>query len=296
MGVLSWLEAQYPQGQFTVVCSPLTADLFRSVPRLDKLVLLKKKKHHAHWIDLWRECVGTRWDIIVDFRNSLASRLLWGNKKYYPSTNKGEHKVADHARMLGTTPPPSPSLWLDPEALSKAEEIMGIDRPVIALGPAANWPAKQWPIESFTELAKQLTADGGLYANARIMVAAAPHEREQLATLFNGFEKNQLIDLVGQEIQTVAACLKKADLFIGNDSGLMHIAAGVGTPTIGLFGPGYEKIYGPWGNNTAIVRTPESTAELLAQLPKDSTSEIPCLMRSLSVESVIETVRKLRDS
>lgn len=293
MGVLSWLESQNPQASFTVACSPLTADLFRAVPRLDKMILLKKKRHHAHWIDLWRECVGTKWDIIVDFRNSLASRLLWGNKKYYPAPNKGEHKVIDHARMIGASPVPAPTLWLAPSALAKAQEIIGRDRPVIAFGPAANWPAKQWPIESFTALAQQLTATDGLYPNAKIMIAAAPHERAQLTPLFTAFDKDQIIDLLGQDLQTVTACLKQADLFVGNDSGLMHIAAAVGTPTIGLFGPGYEKIYGPWGDKTTIVRTPETAEELLKRLPKEA-ERIPCLMESLSVESVVQAAEKLR--
>ena len=64
----------------------------------------------------------------------------------------------------------------------------------------------------------------------------------------------------------------------------MHVAAAMGTPTLGLFGPGYEEIYGPWGPHCAVIRTPESREELLARLPDLQVRE-PNLMGGLSVES-----------
>ena len=63
----------------------------------------------------------------------------------------------------------------------------------------------------------------------------------------------------------------------------MHVAAAMGTPTLGLFGPGYEEIYGPWGPHCAYVRTDESREELLARIPDVSARE-PNLMSGLSVD------------
>jgi ADP-heptose:LPS heptosyltransferase len=100
------------------------------------------------------------------------------------------------------------------------------------------------------------------------------------------------IELFGKELATVAAYLKRATLFIGNDSGLMHLAAAVGTRTLGLFGPGYEDIYGPWGPNTAYVRTMESREELLSRLAKSADKHIN-LMTGLSVERAAEAANEL---
>src|SRR3546814_17444434 len=59
------------------------------------------------------------------------------------------------------------------------------------------------------------------------------------------------------DLLTAAACLERADFFVGNDSGLMHLAAAAGTPTLGLFGPSPEVRYRPWGPHAGYVRTPE---------------------------------------
>ena len=68
--------------------------------------------------------------------------------------------------------------------------------------------------------------------------------------------RQRLIDLVGRiDLLTAAAALRRCALFIGNDTGLMHIAAAAGTPTLGLFGPSPIEQYAPWGSRTAVVRT-----------------------------------------
>ena len=64
----------------------------------------------------------------------------------------------------------------------------------------------------------------------------------------------------------------------------MHLAAALGTPTVGMFGPGFPEIYGPWGKNCVYVQTPESREELVKRLPKEG--KPPSLMASLSVEKV----------
>jgi ADP-heptose:LPS heptosyltransferase len=98
-------------------------------------------------------------------------------------------------------------------------------------------------------------------------VLAAAHEREQIAPLLAAIPPQRCITVLGASLGLAAACLERAECYIGNDSGLMHLAAAVGTPTLGLFGPGTEQVYGPWGVHTACLRTPESAAELLKRLP-----------------------------
>ena len=80
------------------------------------------------------------------------------------------------------------------------------------------------------------------------MLEAAPPERR--------------IDLVGAGIDEVGACFARIRLYIGNDSGLMHLAAAAGAPTIGLFGPTEDAIYSPWGPNSVTVRVPYSLEEI----------------------------------
>jgi len=90
-----------------------------------------------------------------------------------------------------------------------------------------------------------------------------------------------------------AASLMRCQLYIGNDSGLMHSAAAGGVPTIGLFGPTNDKIYGAYGKKTAVVRTPESMKDLIGYFGFNPKTLTDTLMRGLKVEKVAQTVRNL---
>lgn len=291
-GVLDWLVRKHPEASFTVACGPYAADLFAATPRLERLIVMKKKKFNGHWLELWKQCIGTRWDLVVDFRNSVVSRLLCAKQRAIYSHNGGQHKVLENASVLKLDPPPNPHIWVSYEAEDEAEKIVPKDKPILALGPAANWPLKQWPIEYFIQLGTALTSPQGLLPNAPIMILADTHEREQIAPLLQSLPAERRIDVIGYDLQTAAACLKRARLYIGNDSGLMHMAAALGTPTLGLFGPGFPNIYGPWGKRCAYVTTPETREELLAKA-KNQTPPPDTLMRTLSVEKVKNAAENL---
>src|SRR5207237_9547818 len=87
-------------------------------------------------------------------------------------------------------------------------------------------------------------------------VLAAAHERAQAVPVLAALPPGRLIDLVGRtDLLTAAAVLRRCTLFIGNDPGLMHVAAAAGTPTLGLFGPSPVEQYAPSGRLTAVART-----------------------------------------
>jgi heptosyltransferase III len=93
-----------------------------------------------------------------------------------------------------------------------------------------------------------------------------------------------VVDLVGKaELLTIAGAAQRADLYIGNDSGLMHLAAASGTLTLGLFGPSRESVYGPWGEKNNAVRTDMSFEEIISQPGYDHTSH-ESRMLTLSVD------------
>lgn len=241
---------------------------------------------------MWYRCLPVHWDLVVDLRNSVFSRLLMRRKLTLMSKSSNRHKILDLASTLNLTPPPAPHIWIDEKAESLATQLLKIANahPILALGPAANWPPKQWPIEKFITLAHHLTEPGHFFSDGFILIAAAPHELDLVEPLLRAFPAEKIINCIGYDLLTVAACLKQCRIYIGNDSGLMHLAAATGVPTLGLFGPGYEHIYGPWGKNGYVVRTPENREDLLARLENGSA---PNLMESLSVEDVIKSVARI---
>jgi ADP-heptose:LPS heptosyltransferase len=109
-----------------------------------------------------------------------------------------------------------------------------------------------WPAERFVALTRALLA--GPLAGARVVVLAGPGAAERalaapvLAALAGA------VDLAGRlSLTEAAACLERAALFVGNDSGLMHLAAAAGAPTLGLFGPTPAGEYAPAGRRAAAV-------------------------------------------
>src|SRR5206468_12002766 len=100
------------------------------------------------------------------------------------------------------------------------------------------------------------TAGGGPFAGGRGAVLAARDEGESAEPVLAMFPPGRRIDLVGRtDLLTAAAVLRRCAMFIGNDTGLMHIAAASGIPTLGLFGPSPVAQYAPWGRRTAWVRS-----------------------------------------
>ena len=107
-------------------------------------------------------------------------------------------------------------------------------------------------------------------------------------TIIKNINENQITDLMGANITQTYAFMKKSNLFIGNDSGLMHLAAASGIPTIGLFGPTNDKLYSPYGDNSYIIRTKETYNDF----KKIKINKNKSYMHSISIDDVIKLIEK----
>lgn len=296
-GILDHLLRALPEPRLTLVCGGLPASLFAGIPELDRLIVLKKQKYKKHWIDLWREVAGIEWDIVVDLRNSVVSRLIRARRRYCHGRHIPEmvNKVVQNALVLKLDTVPAPRLWLTEAQKAKAVELIPPGGPVIGVGPTANWIGKTWPAERFIEVIQNITAEGGPYAGARVAVFAAPGEEETAYRVFNALPDGRRIDVIAKaDPGTAAAALARCEFYIGNDSGLMHCAAAAGVKTLGLFGPSYDAIYAPYGAHTSFVRTPETFDEL-TDFPGYSAGTLRhSLMTSLSVDSVLGAIHAMK--
>jgi ADP-heptose:LPS heptosyltransferase len=294
-GLLSHLIGLHPQARITIAAGPAAAPLFESVPGLERLIVLPKERFGLHWLRLWRQCVLRRWDIVLDLRRSAIGWLLPTRQRFVaPKAQAPIHRVELLAATLGLERcPPSPRIWTGPSDRAAAAAMIPSGSPVLALAPAANWRGKQWRAERFVELAARLTGKAGILPDARIAVFAAEAERAAVTPVLDAIPANRLIDTVGRiGLTEVAACLERCALFVGNDSGLMHLAAASGIPTLGLFGPSREEHYAPWGPHSAWVRTTESFDALIGAPGYDHRTT-GTLMDGLSVDRVEEAARAL---
>ncbi|MBY6263143.1 glycosyltransferase family 9 protein [Azospirillum sp. 412522] len=292
-GLLGHLTEAHPGARLTIACGPLPAPLFRSVPGLERLIPLAKRSYARHWLRLWLDCVGTRWDLVVDLRNSAVGRLVPARRRvFHAKAARPVHKVEENAAVLGLSPPPAPRLWIDAAARGQADALIPAGTgPFLAIGPTANWLGKEWPAERFARLALRLTGEGGPLAGARVAVLAAGPERERARPVLDALGP-RAIDLTGRtDPMAAAACLERAALYVGNDSGLMHIAAAAGVPTVGLFGPGYPAIYGPWGPRGRVVASSVPQPDLLARVAADPNAR--GLMDGIGEDRVAEVAMDL---
>jgi heptosyltransferase III len=292
-GLLAYLIEHYPEARLTVGAGPVSAPLFEAVPGLEQLAVMEKRRWSSHWLPFYSAVATRRWDLVVDLRGSVLAWLLRaGERKVMAKGDAREHRVRQLGRLFDLEPPPSPRLWTAPRHEQAARTLIPAGLPVLAIGPAANWRGKQWRAERFAELALRLTAAGGPLPGFRVAVLAAQHERGQAEPLLRAIPTDRRIDLVGRvDLLTAAAILRRCAMFIGNDTGLMHIAAASGTPTLGLFGPSPIGQYAPWGQHTACVRSVDPPEAMFGPAFDHRTTDT--LMDGLSIEAAEAAASRL---
>ena len=297
-GLIGRLVDEMPHARFTIVTSPLTAPLFRDTPGLDRVIALEKQPFGGHWLKLWRKARGRRWGLIVDMRGSALARLLNARRRAvhrpHPAAMEPIHKVLEAARVLKLDDePPAPHLFTSAETEAAAQALLaGSSGPILAIAPAANWAGKTWPAERFAVLAAELLAPSGPMADGRLLLLGGPADRFAAEAVRRVIPRARLVDTVGRvDLLTAYALLKHARLFVGNDSGLMHLAAAAGAPTLGLFGPSDERLYAPWGPKARVLRGPRDFAAFKAIDPQ--LNQVVCHMFDLPTPWVLEAAKRL---
>jgi ADP-heptose:LPS heptosyltransferase len=293
-GLVRTLVDQVPKARFTFVGSALTAPLFAETPGVERTIVMEKQPLAGHWLELWREVREVKWGLVVDLRGSILSGLLRRSRRaVYAKPATPAHKVVEAARLLRLEgEPPAPYLYVSDETQARSDLLTAGSGPILAIAPAAGWGGKAWPAERFAAVARTLLAPGGSLAGGRLMVLGAWRDRELAHSAAAAAPSERRIDLVGvDDLLVCYGALKHARLFIGNDSGIMHLAAAAGAPTLGLFGPSDETLYRPWGKRAASVRGPRSFADFLAIDPK--LDHAVCHMTDLATAKVIQAAEAL---
>lgn len=291
-GAIAEILKRHEGARFTIVCSPGTAILFRHTPAAAEVIPLAKQKRGGHWFGLYRKLGGRRWTAVYDFRDSVFSRFLGGPRRT-PTKTSGPvvHKVVEASSILGDGGPFSPRLWLAPTDASRLPKGLGGSRLVVTLGPGATRLGKTWPSERFGELAARLTGPDGVLADAMVVVTGGPMDVPAARIIGAALPSNRFVDMTGADLLVTAEAMARSTLFVGNDSGMMHLAAAAGAPTLGLFGPTDERLYGPWGDRAAVAR-PDGVTYAFGKTSKTVSKDV-CQMEPLSVDAVATAAEML---
>lgn len=155
------------------------------------------------------------------------------------------------AGLLGAESQPRPALVAEEPYALPTTNTPCI---VIHAGGGGYSLARRWSPEGFAAVADKLCRDGAQI----IIVGSNNDDGERVLAAMSNESRDAAINLVGQTtLKQLASVIKQADVFIGAESGVMHLAAAVGTPTLAIFGPGNPDAWGPWNPNgqIAIVRS-----------------------------------------
>jgi heptosyltransferase-2 len=152
---------------------------------------------------------------------------------------------------------PLPELKIPPgelQAWRAQNRTMSSDRPIVAFSPGAVGAGKAWSVHYYAELAKSLIKDG-----VSVWVLGGPNEA-QAARKIRDAGGERVRDFTGVDLRNAILALAAADVSVTNDSGLMHVSAAIGTPTVAIFGPTSPWHWKPLNPIAAILEPPTDEA------------------------------------
>jgi lipopolysaccharide heptosyltransferase II len=185
---------------------------------------------------------------------------------------------------------PLPELVVPPHELAAWRQQLGPvadGRPVVAFAPGAVGPSKRWPY--YAELARHLVRTGNC-----VWVIGGPQEKELAAQIVRAGQAH-IRDLTGDDLRNAILALAAANAAVSNDSGLLHVAAALGTPAIGIFGPTSPWHWAPLNPISAVIETNSVLGCRPCHKPVCRFGHHRC-MRDIAIDPVVRAVRAALDA
>ncbi|MGE3871306.1 MAG: lipopolysaccharide heptosyltransferase II, partial [Pseudorhodoplanes sp.] len=196
--------------------------------------------------------IRLRTGFVGEARFGLLNDLRWGER----ALPRMIDQCATLALPKGTARPaewPLPELRVPAAEVAAWRERMRLHingRPAVALAPGAVGPSKRWPSASYAALAGRLAAEGN-----SVWVIGGPGE-QALAAEIVAAAPDRVRDLTGHDLRNAILALAAVQAAVSNDSGLLHVAAAIGTPAVGIFGPTSPWHWAPLNPIAAAIQAP----------------------------------------
>ena len=314
--LLCALREHFPESHLSWVVQPGPASILRGHGCLDELVVVPK-----NWYRSWhgirairRQLQALRCEIALDPQSlSKSAALAWlsgakvrigfggtRGRELAPWLNRtrvvptATHLVdcqLELLRPLGISTIPDVTFQLPRDAQAEAviEEWMQqvrLDRRFIVINPGAGWDSRLWPVERYAEVARQL---GEWRQIPTVTVWAGSRERawaEQIVATAGGHA------LLAPEttLPELAALLRRTALFLGSDTGPLHLAAAAGATCVGLHGPTRPECSGAYGARHIALQAAYQSGTSRQRRQASNAS-----MRAIEVPAVVEACQQVLD-
>ncbi len=325
---LTSLGRAFPHSQITILANPWVAPLLETHPSVSQSLIYDPRGQHQSWAARWqvfRHLRNLHFELAILFPNSLHAaliaflsgipqragyatdgrRLLLTQAIPLNPNSKSQHQAEYYlelVRALGVEITPQDKqlvLKLKPQDVQwgqefLAEQTIKASGPLIAIHPGAVKTGKRWPHQRFAQVGKELIER----SQAHLLLLGSGSERALLEQLKTAIGSAAQTIVCGTDLPRVAALLKRCQLFIGNDSGLMHLATAVQTPIVAIFGPGSPQTTAPYSHTLPYVTVSKEfdcrpcRQRFFTECRPSSEGVPPCL-DAVQVEDVLAGVEKI---
>jgi heptosyltransferase-1 len=277
--VLNALRSHFPRSHISWVVEGRAGDLLRGHPALDRLIVIPRRwlaSPKQIW-SVWRTIHQHPPDVAVDLQclaRSAVMALLSGAPRRigFAGTDgrefsrwlhthliqpKSEHVIDRNLELLRPLGIVQPRVRFDlPRFAGESQTVAqfmqkgGMPGNFAVINPGAGWASKRWEMDRFAQVADYLGKHHGLPS---VVVWAGAQEKawaEQIVGQVNRFA----FLAPPTTLRELAELIRRATLFVGSDTGPLHLAAAVGTNCVGLFGPVSARRNGPYGNTHIAVQ------------------------------------------
>jgi lipopolysaccharide heptosyltransferase II len=311
--VIKLLKARFPDRPVdilsTTLCAPLTdymsglrqaivVDLPRSrIALKDQLALARRLKRENYGSALimprtWKSALAPffaripeRTGFVGEMRFALLNDLRYGERRLPRMVDRCAALALPFAADLPAKWP-LPELKVAPAQIASWRREHGLasdTRPVVALAPGAVGPSKRWPASAYAALVRHLIAEG-----FAVWVVGGPEEKSLAAEIIG---ETTARDLTGHDLRNAILALAAAAVAVSNDSGLLHVAAALGTPAIGIFGPTSPWHWAPLNPLAATIETKSKVECRPCHKPVCRVVHHRC-MRDIPPDQVLTAVRQ----
>ncbi len=270
------------------------ADLLRALTASYDLVIDTEQYHRLSAVVAFLTGAKRR----IGFGTNVRRRLLTEPLPYDQSIYE-VRSFLDLARQAtgrqASWDPERSFLPLAPDSLRFADEVLAPlgARAIVAIHPGASIPERRWPPERYADVAASL-ADRGV----GIVVLGGREDVKAARTLMERLNGRPAVNVAGRSsLAQAAAIISKADVYLSADTGVLHLAYGVGTRTVHLFGPGVLSKWGPPGQRfrSVAVPVPCSPCTIYGFTPPCNQGEI-CMLRIEPARVAGEVLAQLREA
>ena len=305
---IKYIKKAYPDSHITILAERRNCGVFSLFPQTDKVLCYDRPREFI-------AALQGRYDVVIDSEqmyrlSAIVARLVRAPMKIGFDTNErrrmfthyvpydlNAHEADNFQALLKPlggddyNNAASTALEIPPGSMSKVSQLLQplCSESFVVIFPGASIPERRWGADHFRLVAELLSEFG-----VKTVVVGGKEDRQQGEVIAGG---GLCVNLAGlTSLSETAAVIKKSALLLSGDSGVLHIAAGLGVPTVSLFGPGRAKKWAPRGERHIVINKelPCSPCTVFGNTPP-CPHNIRC-MSDITVDEVVNAVTMLLNS